>query len=236
MTPRFTLQDLRPSSFGLEDAEGPRQPDAPGSPQPVDGLDRLDFSVPEFYEPNYGYPLLVWLRQADSGLPDLRSLMTGISERNYFGLSIPLPRSSGARRAARLETAVRDAALQLHEEYHIHGERIVPVGLDAGATAALELFLTRPEWFAGVVALGGEWPRSRSPLLQFRTLRGKRALLGPGSTDCATQEMRTLQTARLLHSAGLNVTLLGSTPIWQRLPRVLREIDYWVMATIRRGR
>lgn len=188
--------------------------------------------MPECYEPRYAYPLLVWLRPGDERLPGFARLMAGISERNYFGVSIPLPRSTGAGQIATLEAAVRNAALRLHNEYNIHSERIFPIGLDRAATSALQLFLTRPEWFAGAMALGGGWPRSRSPLSQFRTLRGKRVLLGPGSTDSAAQDDRTLRMARLLHSAGLTVTLLGPTPIWRRLPHVLREIDHWVMATI----
>src|SRR5258707_2565861 len=45
--------------------------------------------VPENYEPNYAYPLIVWLSPSTGAAIRLRQLMPVISDRNYFGVSLP---------------------------------------------------------------------------------------------------------------------------------------------------
>ena len=45
--------------------------------------------VPESYEPNYAYPLIIWLTDSATRQYELCRIMPQISTRNYFGVSLP---------------------------------------------------------------------------------------------------------------------------------------------------
>ncbi len=62
---------------------------------------RAGLFIPEKYEPNYPYPLVVWFHDAGGDEEEWLSLMPRVSERNAFGLSLQGPMSAGnAARAA----------------------------------------------------------------------------------------------------------------------------------------
>ena len=54
--------------------------------------------VPENYEPNYAYPLVVWLHDAGRSERDIVDVLPHISMRNYFG---PGPPRHGTRGSPR---------------------------------------------------------------------------------------------------------------------------------------
>jgi predicted esterase len=126
--------------------------------------------VPEKYEPNYPYPLIVWFHDAGGSESDLLSLMPRISERNYFGLSLRGSISVGQNAQAgfdwscekeavsRLEDHLFHTICELRRNFHIHSERVILAGSGRGATMAIRLLFNRPEWFAGAFALGGDLP------------------------------------------------------------------------------
>jgi phospholipase/carboxylesterase len=199
--------------------------------------------VPENYEPNYAYPLVVWLHESGRSERDIVEVLPMISMRNYLGLALRgTARTNGDAPDAFGWSRTRNAALafeeqlyasvrQMRRDFHIHTERVFLVGAGEGGTMAWDLFLTRPEWFAGVAALGGRFPWGRRPLRQFRTLCGKQALIvadGHKSPSRAQAE----QVGRLLYAAGVEVAVRAPASGRAASRPLLRQVDRWIMRSI----
>lgn len=199
--------------------------------------------VPENYEPNYAYPLIVWLHESGKSERDIVEVLPGISMRNYLGLSLRgTARASGDADDAFNWSRTRNAGLafeeQLHEsvrqlrrDFHIHTERVFLVGAGEGGTMAWDLFLTRPQWFAGVAALGGRFPWGRRPLRQFRALVGKHALV-VADANHPSSHAQAERVGRLLHAAGLEVAVRAPATGRASSRPLLRQIDRWIMRSI----
>lgn len=202
---------------------------------------RIAVFVPENYEPNYAYPLIVWLHGNGGNELELFDLMAQISSRNYVGLSVraPLAATNGLGRRFRWslsERAVDDFREQLYaavcgirRDYHVHSERVFIGGFDAGGTMALRLMLSRPAWFGGAAAFAARFPETKAPLARFRELRGKRVLLGAGSCDTTVSLAEVIRAGRLLHSAGMEVTTRIDNTGHQVTPQALSQFNRWVM-------
>jgi len=241
------VDDLRSQS--LADLFGPHVPIADHrhdsepppyevEPSPYAAADGLSLFVPDNYEPNYAYPLIVWLPGQERH--ELPSLMAHISPQNYLGLALTHTPSlqslaepgRGQRDTTALEDQLYDSVRQLRSCYHVHSERIYVAGFASGATAALSLLLRRPEWLAGAVAMHGTLPDRRRSLARFRDLQGKRVLLATGSQDHVTTANHVVRTGRLLHSAGLSVTTRIDDAGRELTPSSLRQVDHWLMESL----
>ncbi len=200
--------------------------------------------VPHNYEPNYSYPLIVWLHGAGGNEHELLSLMPAISDRNYLGLSFRGTLTAadlipGGYRWAHAEADVvafeeelQATVRQLRQTYHIHSERIILVGFDDGASMALQLMLRRPEWFGGAVSLAGRFPKMKNALERFRDLQGKRVLIGGGTRDRVSSVETVVRSARLLHAAGIDVSTRIVDAGHEVTTTMLSQINYWVMEGI----
>jgi phospholipase/carboxylesterase len=192
--------------------------------------------VPEKYEPNYPYPVILWVHDAGGDESELLSLMPRISSRNYFGLSLQGSASVGespstgfdwprdADSISRLESQVYQTLCELRRNFHIHSERVFLAGQGTGATLALRLLLNRPEWFAGAFAVGGELPTFDPQLPMHPELSERRVFLNiPPTAD--------QQHARLWRAAGMNLHTEvedAAAITGQRLA----HLNQWVMETI----
>ncbi|MBW3539222.1 MAG: hypothetical protein KY476_03045 [Planctomycetes bacterium] len=190
--------------------------------------------VPQHYEPRYAYPLLVWLHDRGGDPAELLDVMPAISERNYLGLSLPVEdvlRAGSDAAVASLAFRLRRIVLRVRSQLRVHSERVIPLGFGAGGTLALQLLLHRPDWFGGAAALCGT-RLADIRLRELRQLGRKRVLLaGTGSaTQSPVEEAH--RTARLLHAAGLEVTHRAYAAADVPTPRMLRDVDGWVMAGI----
>ena len=230
------------------------------TPDQTDVADQTDAAdrptclfVPEHYEANYPYPLVVWLHGGGGNERDLLTAMPMISQRNYIGLSFRGPLSfrdplslrdtaaadsqqpdgyhwpSTADELAEFETSLYEAVCNLRREYHVHSERVFLAGFDEGATVALELFLRQPQRYGGAVCLAGTFPQSRRALTRFRDLRNKRVLIASGSADSVSTPADNVQAGRLLHSAGMSVSTRIVDASHEITPTMLRQIDHWIM-------
>lgn len=188
--------------------------------------------VPEHYEPNYSYPLVVWMLNPGQSIGEFREIARGVSDRNYITLAFrPQPAAAGAPALVdeqRLLATVADA----RAEYNIHVGRVFLAGFDAGAGAALRLALKRPEWFAGMAAFGAGLPAERQLLNRFRDLRCKRVLIGTGAADETYSPARLSADARLLHAAGLRLCTRVYDCGHELAPLMLRDLDRWIMREI----
>jgi phospholipase/carboxylesterase len=196
--------------------------------------------LPTGYEPNYPYPLLVFLHGQGGSEEQVLKLAPRLSRRNYvcIGLRGPLPLGDDGRDGyswgpdsggdALIEDYVFRAVEQTRRTYHVHSERIYLAGFCEGATLAYRLGLTHPERFAGVIALNGAMPRG-GPLLRLPDVRPLRVLIGHGIANAVVPLSMAKRDHLVLYAAGLNVRL-RTYPTTHRLhPQMLRDVDHWVM-------
>ena len=206
----------------------------------VEFADGVKAFVPENYEPNYAYPLLVWLGNAKSSAEEMLKLMPQLSEQNYFGLSFPEAIAKGDNGlgfhsdeyVAGIERRLYEAVCKVRYEYNIHSERIYLVGQNESATLAIQMMLNRPEWYAGVVSIGGRLPQKPQPLARFQELHGRRILLGLPASGREQAIQEGVEIGRMLHSAGVNVAPHVYDHCDQIDTEILADINGWVMEGI----
>jgi len=209
-------------------------------------VSRLHF-IPETYEPNYSYPLIVWLTTPDQSF-DLAATMDAVSDRNYLGMQVELgrvftPSSEGEAFARQLHAheltlhkTLRTAITKFRRDFKVHSERIYLAGIGQGGVAALHLGLSRPEWFGGVISIDAGTDRMPKLLRRFRHLQGERVLLAHSRGAAETKRTAEQKLSRMLYSAGLRVCrrAYATTEIRARRGSVdlYRDIDRWVMQDI----
>jgi phospholipase/carboxylesterase len=202
--------------------------------------------TPMHYEPNYAYPLLVWLHGRGGDERQLKRIMPHVSLRNYAGVA---PRGASTCSAGRLRSegfdwsqspqdfvqaearvfsAIHSASLQLN----ISPSRIFLAGFDTGGTMALRLAMLHPSKFAGVLSIGGRFPTARAPLSRLNTARHVPLFIASGrdSTDYPPEDV--CADLRLFHTAGMSVDL-RQYPCGHEIDTLmLADIDRWIMQQI----
>lgn len=248
-TPRFTFDNnsavtetpASPDRFDVP-AAGPVAAVAPVLQLPLEAVAPNAISVPQYYETKYAYPLIVWLQPAGCRAPDIKQIMPVLSERNYFGTLSRLSFAIGDLRdplalGERLPGAspvplnwaqdIRRDVLHVRRNFHIHSERIYLAGIGAGASAAMQMLLEKPEWFAGAIALDPDLELAQVSLRNLRELSGKRLF--------TTSVMRSAELSdleRLCFGAGMDVTHKNYPTELSLHRRVLLDVDSWLMSEI----
>jgi phospholipase/carboxylesterase len=199
--------------------------------------------LPTGYEPNYPYPLLVFLHGQGGNEEQILRWAPRLSRRNYICISLRGPQLLGQRGDggmgytwgpdtscdALVEDYVFRAVEQTRRNYHVHSERIYLAGFCEGATLAYRLGFTFPERIAGVIALNGTLPPRGSFLLRLPEVRPLRVLIGHGSENSVVPLTSARSDFRLLYTAGLSVRM-HSYACGQRIhPDMLRDINRWIM-------
>jgi phospholipase/carboxylesterase len=202
--------------------------------------------TPVHYEPNYAYPLLIWLH--GSGTTDERQLlriMPGVSLRNYVAVA---PRGfaqeSGEssdrtydwpqtpEHIQEAECRVFDCIEAAKSRWNVSPKRVFLAGVDTGATMAFRVAMNQPRQFAGVLAMGGAFPSGHRPFVQLLEARKLPVFLAVGRDSTAYSPERACEDLRLFHTAGINVAL-RQYPCGQQLaPQMLRDVDRWIMEQI----
>ena len=172
--------------------------------------------------PGYAYPLIVWLHGSGSDQRQLQRIMPLVSMQNYVAVAprgIPLTAvgepspcerygwRQAADRTEHAEQRVFESIELARRKFHIDPQRVFLAGFDGGGTMALRLAMSHPSRFAGVISLCGPLPTGGTPLGNLIAARrlGMFLATGRGSTDYPAD--RVCEDLRLLHSAGLSVTL-----------------------------
>jgi phospholipase/carboxylesterase len=201
--------------------------------------------MPTGYEPNYPYPLLVFLHGQGGSEEQILRLAPRLSRRNYICIGLRGPRSLDQRpdgrpayswgldgqNDAQIEEYVLRAVEQTRRYCHVHSERIYLAGFCEGATLAYRLGLLYPERFAGVIALNGTMPR-RGPLLRLPDVRKLRVLIGHGIANAVVPLPLARNDYRLLYTAGLDVSF-HTYPANHRIHRdMLRDVNRWIQKSI----
>jgi phospholipase/carboxylesterase len=202
--------------------------------------------LPTGYEPNYPYPLLVFLHGHGGSEEQILRLAPQLSRRNYICIGLRGPRSLGLRdngfpayswhgeqeSDTLIEEYIFRAIEQTRRHYHVHSERIYLAGYHEGATLAYRLGMMNPERFAGIISLNGAMARERRPLLRLPEVRHLRILIGHGVNNTVVPLELARQDFRLLYTAGLSIQM-HTYPVNQGIHLdMLRDINRWVMQSI----
>jgi phospholipase/carboxylesterase len=200
--------------------------------------------APLHYEPGYAYPLIVWLHGDGNDERQLMRVMPEISMRNYVAVA---PRGLGPFATAGLpgyrwrpteehdDAAAQrvDECIELaRERFNIARQRIFLAGFDGGGSMAFRLAFDQPQRFAGVLSLCGSFPARRAAFGNLLAIRRLPVFLTAGrySTEYASPEV--CENLRMLHSAGVSITL-RQYPGGQELSRqMLGDMDRWIIDQI----
>jgi len=200
---------------------------------------------PKHYEPNYAYPLVVWLHEPGCDERQLVRIMPSISLRNYVAVAPRgfLPRGEPANRPGYVwpqtddcieETAWRcaESVEAAQSRFHVAKHRVFLAGFDAGGTMALRVAMSDPTRFAGVLSICGEFPRGGRPFHRLTEARHLPVFLAVGRDSLAYSPPRACDDLRLLHAAGMSI-ILRQYPCGQELTeQMLRDVDRWIIEQI----
>ena len=153
--------------------------------------------APLHYEPNYAYPLLIWLHGPGGNERQLMRVMPLVSMRNYVAVAPRATLSEGpdaaddsrpatygwsedATHLSVAEQRVFHCIDIARQKYHIANHRMFIAGCQEGGTMALRLGMRFPRKFAGAACIGGAFPAGNQPLNQLHDIRHLPLLIGYG--------------------------------------------------------
>jgi phospholipase/carboxylesterase len=199
--------------------------------------------APLHYESNYAYPLIVWLHGRGGDEHQLRRIMPLISMRNYVAVA-PRGTHASSREGRGYEWRDSDegsmaAAQRVFESieaarsrFNIAPQRVFLAGFECGGSTAFRVAFLHPSWFAGVLSVGGPFPKVGNPLASLRQSRNLPVFIAQGRTSRQYPLDRTCEELRLFHAAGLSVTL-RQYPCGDELnTKMLHDIDVWLMEQV----
>ncbi|MGO8748313.1 MAG: alpha/beta hydrolase [Thermoguttaceae bacterium] len=201
--------------------------------------------IPEHYEPNYAYPLVVWLHGSGADEWQLTAKIEALSLRNYL---VVAPRGLRLDRAGSTDRGwgwpndshcLHDAEERIFAciesvqcKYHVHPERLFLAGADSGGTMAFRTAMSYPSRFAGVASLGGAFPDPRqTPLRQWNEVRRLPVFLAVAGESTEYPPEKARQDLRLFCVAGLwSISLREYRPCSHPLiARALADLNRWIM-------
>ena len=218
-----------------------------GKYQAADHSEIYSVFTPLHFEPNYAYPLVIWLHGEDENETQLRQVMPKISMRNYAAvaprgtLSLSLDEQHTSQSNGTFSWSLRNGdyceaiervygAIERAEgRFNIDKDRIFLVGKGSGGTMALQIGMTLPETFSGVISVGGSLPRKDALLAHLNKSRQVPVLLTVDRDNDQYPDTMVCEDLRLLHIAGMTVTL-RQYPAGEILcDSMLSDIDQWIM-------
>jgi phospholipase/carboxylesterase len=196
--------------------------------------------VPQHYERNYAYPLLVWMHDAGGDERELKKIMPLVSLRNY--VSVAIRGTSSLKRGfawsespdaiLAAESNVDEAVAQAKQRFHIHHNRIFIAGAGAGGTMALRLALRWPDRYAGGASIGGCFPVGHSPLSRLPLARRSRLLIMHCRDSETYRVEQVCDELSLFHAAGMSVTLRQYPCGDELTTQMFRDLDVWLMEQV----
>ncbi len=202
--------------------------------------------APLHYEPNYAYPLLVWLHGGGDSERQLRRIMPAVSLRNYVAvapqgtLTVPRKNHPGngyrwvqtPQHVAQAEQRILSAIAEAQQRFHIRSDRIFIAGYECGGTMAFRIGSEHADRFAGVVSLCGPFPTQGTPLAKLDAVRELPLFVAACREGKHYPTEEVCDNLRLFHSAGMSITLREYPGEDVLTPQMLADIDRWVMEQI----
>jgi phospholipase/carboxylesterase len=196
---------------------------------------------PLHYEPNYAYPLIVWLHGPDDSEQQLKRIMPLISLRNYVAVAARGTAKSAAggfnwRQSEEHIQAADERVVECieaaSEKFNVAADRVFLAGYGSGGTMAFRIALQNPQRVAGVLSFGGPLPTGHAPLAQLQAARRLAVFVA------CTRASRNYPTSvvcddlRLLHTAGMSIVLREYPGDDGLTTHMLADMDRWVMEQI----
>lgn len=201
--------------------------------------------APLHYEPNYDYPLIVWLHGTGDDEGQLMRIMPAVSLRNYVAVA---PRGFLAReeqsgeggygwgqaveQVQEAEQRIFDSIEAASRRLNFGRHRVFLAGFDAGGTMAFRVAMNHPQHFAGVLSFGGPFPTGQTPLSHLTDARRLQVFLAVGRDSLRYSASMVCDDLRLLHTAGMSVTLRQYPCGHELSPQMLRDMDRWMIDQI----
>ncbi|TWT64519.1 hypothetical protein [Rubinisphaera italica] len=188
--------------------------------------------MPLNYEPNYAYPLIVYLQGREGSTSEYQYLMEQISTQNHLAIELDLDDKTRLS-SDNVMQQIQEAVSQMSRHYNVHTERILVMGDRHRGSLAMKTVLSHPESFWGFIALNPDQSEQDCLLNQFRHLHRLRGFLHSETDNSWIQNY-----SRLLHDSGLNIHLDQTTskPDSQQFScadeRVCRLIDRFIVQGI----
>ena len=209
---------------------------------------------PMHYEPNYAYPLLVWLHGIGNDERQLMRIMPAISMRNYVavaprGLAVERPPSPStldlsvsailkrpkeqydwrlSDNLTEIEQRVFDCIAVAQERCNIAPHRVFIAGFGTGGTAALRLAMLYPEYFAGAATFGGEIPPCNRIFPSWQMTQPLSVFLGIDETA----HDHTCRMMELLYTAGISAEVREYPDTTSLTQTMLEEMNRWMMQIV----
>jgi phospholipase/carboxylesterase len=188
----------------------------------------------------------VWLHGRGSDERQLQRVMPLVSMQNYVAVAprgVHLTEADGDPREAygwrqsddhirHAEQRVFDSLELAAHKYHIEPRRIFLSGFDVGGTMALRLAMSHPDRFAGVISLCGAFPAGGTPFGNLIAARRLGIFLASGRASGDYPATQVCEDLRLLHTAGLSITLRQYPCGQELMPQMLADVNRWIMEQI----
>lgn len=201
---------------------------------------------PLHYEPNYAYPLIVWLHGSGDSERQLRKVMPLVSLRNYvavapqgtMAMSLTNPAATGHRwvqspeQIAQAQHRIFSAIATAQNRYSIRPDRIFLAGYECGGTMALRIATEAADRFAGAISLGGPFPDQGAPLAKLHSARRLALFIAACRDGKHYPTEKVCDNLRLLHTAGMSLTLREYPGGDGLSPMMLADVDRWIMEQI----
>lgn len=201
--------------------------------------------APLHYEANYAYPLLVWLHGGGDDEGQLKRIMPLVSVRNFVG-SAPrgtarFGRTPQGRQlytwrdtpadVAQAEQQIFESIDAARRKFNLHTQRVFLAGYDAGGSMAFRLAMLHPDRFLGVMSIGGPFPGG-SCLRRLPEARRMNVFICAGATSEHYPAERVCDDLRLLHCAGMQITLRHYPCGHAITPDMLADMNRWMMELV----
>jgi phospholipase/carboxylesterase len=199
--------------------------------------------APQHYEPNYAYPLIVWLHGFGGSEQELKRIMPLVSLRNYVSVAVRGPADTGdgydwPQTPDAIETTEQrasDALALARSRFNIHRDRIFLAGYQTGGTMAIRLALRTPDRFAGAASLAGPFPNGHAPLVNITQARRSTLLIAHCRDSLTYPIDQVCHELALFHAAGMSVTLRQYPCDDDLTTLMLHDLDVWLMDQVTGG-
>jgi phospholipase/carboxylesterase len=196
--------------------------------------------APMHYEPNYAYPLVVWLHGPDDDEHQVTRVMPHVSLRNYVAVGPRGTRpsaevdggygwSQSPWHVAEAHERIMASITAARRDLNICPERIFVAGFRCGGTMALRVALDHPQMFAGVLSIYGAFPHTSRPLAQLQAARRLKIVLATGSESRNYPPEQLSEDLRLFHAANLSVRIWHYLCGDDLMTDMLSDMDRWIM-------
>lgn len=197
---------------------------------------------PLHYEPNYSYPLLVWLHGSESDERQLLRIMPNVSLRNYvaiapqgIAISSKNPRygwPNTAKSVSESEDRVFACLDIAKEKCNVSSRHIYLAGFGTGGTMALQLATMFPDVFSGVISLCGGFPSGAFSLRHWNETKNTQFMFAVGQQSLEFSPEQASSDLKLLHAAGLSVSLRQYPCAQEISTQMLQDVNRWIMERV----